>query len=131
MSNRTLSDIRQHIDQIDIQIHNLLMERAAVVDDIIELKKKSNHTNNGKIVAYHPAREALLLKNILERHQGNLPHSVIIELWRSLLSAFCNMQSSFVIGYIENQENDGDFIETSRFCQPDFLIIAVLDMMSV
>lgn len=106
MQQMTLTDIRHKIDAIDTQIHDLLMQRGALVDDIVTLKKQDAAQNSQKAVIYQPAREALLLKKILKNHKGNLPYSLIIELWRSLLSAFCGMQCDFSIAFFDPAHDD-------------------------
>ncbi|MFT6072106.1 MAG: chorismate mutase [Alphaproteobacteria bacterium] len=107
MDNTKLSDVRQKIDMIDTKIHDLLMQRAETVDDVIQAKKRETPTeSHADIEIYRPAREAEILKNLLKRHHGALPLCVIIGLWRSLLSAFCNMQADFSIAYFGSNESD-------------------------
>jgi chorismate mutase len=102
MDNLQLNNIRKKIDSIDIQIHELLMQRSEVVQEILDAKKLVSTKNP---VIYQPAREAVVLKNILSRHSGKIPHSVIIHLWRSLLSAFCNMQCDFSLIYYSSDNS--------------------------
>lgn len=104
MDNIELTKIRNKIDNIDCAIHDLLMQRAETVQEIIVAKQQDSQSNGNTIIAYRPAREAELLKNILTRHKGQLPHTTIIAIWRSLLSAFCALQSDFSIAYFGANE---------------------------
>jgi|GEM_PF-4232196 len=103
MSENSLDSIRQKIDAIDHKMHDLLMQRADIVQEIIAAKKESFNTDP---TIYRPAREAFVLKSLLSRHQGTLPHSVIIGMWRSLLSAFCAMQCDFSVTYFSYTETE-------------------------
>ncbi len=106
MDTVELTNIRNKIDKIDYEIHDLLMQRAETVQEII-LAKQNTDTPQGNLVsAYRPAREAELLKNILARHKGRLAHTTIIALWRTLLSAFCALQSDFSIAYFGSNEDE-------------------------
>lgn len=116
MPHSKLSDIRQKIDTIDAQIHRLLMDRADIVDDLVQIKTQEATENGLKPVTYHPAREALLLKNILQNHQGKMPFSAIIEIWRALISTFCGMQCDFSIAYF-----DKSFTNTPDYALRDLL----------
>jgi chorismate mutase / prephenate dehydratase len=104
MDNAKLTDIRNKIDTIDCKIHDLLMQRADNIQEIIAIKQQDNQSTQKIITAYRPAREAELLKNILARHKGLLPHATIIALWRSLLSAFCALQADFSVAYFGSNE---------------------------
>ena len=39
-SKPTLADLRVEIDRIDLQMHELLMERGRVIDQLIEIKTR-------------------------------------------------------------------------------------------
>jgi len=86
-----LASLRAEIDGIDDAIHDLLMRRAAVVQQVAAAKG----TNGG--VALRPGREAVILRRLLERHHGTLPRQAIVRIWRELLAATTAMQSMFVV----------------------------------
>lgn len=107
MDNTNITDIRNKIDKIDCAIHDLLMQRADIVQEIIAVKQQDNQLNNPKkSTIYRPAREAEILKNMLARHKGVLPHSAIIAMWRFLLSSFCALQTDFSIAYYGVSETE-------------------------
>jgi chorismate mutase-like protein len=91
-----LQNIRNKIDSIDNKIHDLLIERAAIVEQVVEEKKKSNETN---LVVYRPSREHEILVRIIQRHKGNLPEKSLINIWRNLISSYINMQAELTLNF--------------------------------
>src|SRR4029079_7181147 len=64
----TLADLRREIDRIDESMHRLLMERGEIIDTLIATKKTAESGS-----AFRPAREADMMKRLVERHKGLLP----------------------------------------------------------
>jgi len=95
-SKNPLKTIRKNIDRIDDKIHDLLIERAEVVEKVVEEKKKSKESN---IVVYRPAREHEILKRIIQRHKGNLPKNSLINIWRNLISSYIAMQAELTLSF--------------------------------
>lgn len=81
-----LDKIRQKIDDLDNQIHDLLMERAGLIRDVSIEKHKS------KRPIVHPAREARMIRRLLDRHTGILPQAAIVGIWRELVGAVSMLQ---------------------------------------
>ncbi|MGH8735515.1 MAG: chorismate mutase, partial [Burkholderiales bacterium] len=44
-----------------------------------------------------PAREALILRRLVARHQGKLPKAVIVRMWREMISALLQVEGPFVV----------------------------------
>ena len=44
-----------------------------------------------------PAREALILRRLVARHQGRLPKAVIVRMWREMISALLQVEGPFVV----------------------------------
>lgn len=86
----SLNDIRQRIDAIDDQIHDLIMRRAAMIGDVRRTKAVQS-------ASYRPAREAEILRRLVRRHQGPLPAQVLVRIWREMISASVRMQGDFGI----------------------------------
>jgi chorismate mutase / prephenate dehydratase len=78
--SQTLTQLRAQLDALDDQIHDLLMRRAAVVEDVA----RSGGKRGTKI---RPGREAIILRRLLERHAGALPPQAIIRFWREMFGA--------------------------------------------
>ncbi len=86
-----LDAIRQKIDALDNQIHDLLMERADLITSIADEKKK-----NG-IPIVQPAREARMIRRLMERHRGPLPEETIVRIWRELVGSVSLLQTGLSV----------------------------------
>jgi len=91
-----LQNIRNKIDSIDNKIHDLLIERAEIVEQIVKKKKKSNEA---KLIVYRPSREHEILIRIIQRHKGTLPEKSLINIWRNLISSYIVMQAKLTISF--------------------------------
>jgi chorismate mutase len=89
--SQTLTEIRKKIDQLDDQIHDLLMERAELIVGVIDEKKKNN------IPVVQPAREAIMIRRLLKRHRGPLPEATIVGIWRELVGAVSLLQTGLKV----------------------------------
>lgn len=80
-----LADMRAQIDKIDAVLHDLLRERAEIVDHVRKLKGKQH-------LYIRPGREAQMVRALTGRPQGKLPDGLIVRLWREMISAFTLME---------------------------------------
>jgi chorismate mutase/prephenate dehydratase len=87
----TLDDLRRQIDAIDDQLHDLIMQRTEVVEAIGKEKK------DGKVPAFRPGREAIILRRLVARHSGHFPAVALVRMWREMLAATVGMQASFAV----------------------------------
>jgi chorismate mutase len=87
-----LADIRREIDRIDEAMHLLLMERGAVIDRLVEVKRTSETGS-----AFRPAREAEMMRRLAARHTGHLPLATAEHLWRTIIATFTHVQSPFTL----------------------------------
>lgn len=76
-----LAELRAELDTLDDQIHDLLMKRAQVVENVA--------TQGGKIgVKIRPGREAIILRRLLARNQGSSwPAQSLVRIWREIIGA--------------------------------------------
>ncbi len=102
----TLESLRAKLDGIDDSIHDLLMTRALVVEEVGALGAKGR-------VALRPGREADIIRRLLRRHTGKLPRRVLPRLWRELFAATTAMQGPYVIAVCEVQPGSG-FVAAAR-----------------
>jgi chorismate mutase/prephenate dehydratase len=102
----TLAQLRGELDRIDDAIHDLLMRRARVVEQV------GAHGAKGR-VAIRPGREAHIVRRLLARHQGALPARLLVRLWRELFAATTSMQGSYVITVCEAAPGDS-FVQAAR-----------------
>lgn len=86
-----LDAIRQRIDALDNNVHDLLMERADLVMQISAEKKK-----NG-IQIVQPAREARMIRRLIARHRAPLPEETIVRIWRELVGSISLLQTGLSV----------------------------------
>lgn len=114
MSNNepSLSDLRRLMDQLDDQLHELLMKRFTLVSQVAEAKARETAVSGNRVCvgnaggAVRPGREAQVLRRLVAQHSGPLPPEVIVKIWRELVSAATHMQGSygvFVYGSVQQQ----------------------------
>jgi len=96
-----LGRLRARIDSIDEQLHALIRERATLVGDLRRAK-------TGQGTAQHPAREALILRRLAEKHDGTLPFGVVARIWRELIGSMTALQQDgFTIALTAGPLDDG------------------------
>lgn len=88
----TLADLRREIDRIDEGMHRLLMERGDIIDTLIATKKTAESGS-----AFRPAREADMMRRLVERHKGLLPLDTVESIWRVIISTFTYVQAPFSV----------------------------------
>ncbi|MGB5901367.1 MAG: chorismate mutase [Xanthobacteraceae bacterium] len=88
----SLQDLRQEIDSIDEQVHRLLMQRSDIIDRLISVKKTQEVGS-----AFRPAREADMMRRLVERHRGILPLDTVEGIWRVIIATFTYVQAPFSV----------------------------------
>src|SRR3954463_2943296 len=88
----SLAVLRQEIDAIDEQVHRLLMARGDIIDRLIQVKETQEVGS-----AFRPAREADMMRRLVERHRGILPIDTIESIWRVIISTFTYVQAPFSV----------------------------------
>src|SRR6516162_6944190 len=88
----SLADLRREIDRIDEAMHALLMERGEIIDRLIATK----HTQESGS-AFRPAREAEMMRRLVDRHTGILPLDTVESIWRVIISTFTYVQAPFSV----------------------------------
>jgi len=96
-----LDDLRREIDRIDDNLHDLLMERAQIVEKVAAVKGEEGLT------VIHPGREIAILRRLAGRHGGRLPIGVIARMWREMLSGTVFMQGPFSVAVYADGDNQG------------------------
>lgn len=90
----TLDEIRQHIDAIDTDIVRLLAERAELVHEVGNYKRR-----NG-LEIYAPEREEALLQRLLAKNAGRLPERSLRAIYREIMSAALALEEDLKIAYL-------------------------------
>jgi len=86
----SLAALRADIDRIDGEMHRLLMERGEIISRLIAVKRTSESGS-----AFRPAREAEMMRRLVERHQGILPLDTAESIWRVIIATFTFVQAPF------------------------------------
>ncbi len=105
----SLSDLRLEIDRIDEAMHRLLMERGETIDRLIAVKK-TQETGS----AFRPAREADMMRRLVQRHRGNLPLDTAESIWRVIISTFTYVQAPFAV-HADLSAGDALMRDSARF----------------
>lgn len=88
----SLEELRRRIDRVDDALHDLLIERSEIVLRIGRTKE-----DNGAPGFFRPAREAAILRRLVERHRGPLPKAALIGVWRQLMGAMLSLQEPLAV----------------------------------
>ena len=86
---KPLEEVRREIDEIDAALHDLIMRRTRVVEQVMAAK---GTTNTGNFI---PGREIKVLRGLMDRHEGAFPRHALIRMWREMISVFAAMQGPF------------------------------------
>jgi chorismate mutase len=105
----TLADLRREIDRIDEAMHRLLMERGDIIDTLIATKKTAESGS-----AFRPAREADMMKRLVERHRGILPLDTAESIWRVIIATFTYVQAPFSV-HADLSAGEAAMRDTARF----------------
>src|SRR5499427_1805438 len=88
----SLAELRKEIDTIDEGVHRLLMQRGDIIDRLIRVKQTQEVGS-----AFRPAREADMMRRLVERHRGILPLDTVESIWRVIISTFTYVQAPFSV----------------------------------
>jgi chorismate mutase len=87
-----LVELRAEIDRIDAGIHALLIERGEIIDRLIKVKRTQKTG-----AAFRPAREAEMMRRLVERHRGILPLDTVESIWRVIIATFTFVQAPYAV----------------------------------
>jgi len=104
-----LDDLRKEIDRIDEAMHQLLIERSEIIDRLIEIKG-GQETGS----AFRPAREAAMMRRLVQRHRGLLPLDTAESIWRVIISTFTYVQAPFSV-HADLSAGDALMRDSARF----------------
>ena len=98
--------LRTELDRLDNALHDLVMQRAAVVERVGRLDAKGP-------VKLRPGREAAIIRRLLSRHTGPFPPVRLVQVWRELISGMTAIQGPFVLAVCAPDAASG-FISAAR-----------------
>lgn len=92
-----LDDLRTAIDEIDTALHDLIMRRAAIVENIAAAKGEQAASG------MRPGREAEILRRLAARHDGPFPRGSLVRVWREIISAVTAMQGPYSVAVFDDE----------------------------
>ena len=104
-----LQELRREIDAIDEQVHSLLMQRGDIIDRLIAVKQTQEVGS-----AFRPAREADMMRRLVQRHRGILPLDTVESIWRVIISTFTYVQAPFSV-HADLSAGDSAMRDSARF----------------
>ena len=81
MEKQSLSNLREQVDQLNLQILDLLSKRGELVQEIGFIKAEKG------METFSPLREAEMFEKILDNNKGPYTHSVIKKLFKQIFEA--------------------------------------------
>ncbi len=94
-----LTVLQQEIDQIDTQIHDLLMDRSRIAAEIAASERNL-------ALPIRPAREAALLRRLIDRHRGHLPLITVFRIWREMVVGCAVQRQPITVAVSIEDAND-------------------------
>src|ERR1700749_1136162 len=105
----SLGGLRKDIDRIDETMHRLLMERGEIIDRLISVKGTQESGS-----AFRPAREADMMRRLVQRHRGILPIDTAESIWRVIIATFTHVQAPFQV-HADLSGGDAMMRDSARF----------------
>jgi len=90
----SLEELRNQINELDLQLVKLLNERARIVVEIGKLKNEAGEP------VYAPDREKEVLATITKANKGPLPDRCLTAIWRELMSGSFALERPLRIAYL-------------------------------
>jgi len=98
-----LDDLRRQIDIIDNELHQKIVERIALIDQVAKAKQKMG----GNTHAMRPNREASMARALADRHEGQLQTASVIRIWRELINGATALQGPFSVAVCAPERSVG------------------------
>lgn len=91
-----LQIVRSRIDELDIQIQQLITERAKCAEQVAFIKRSAGETSD----FYRPEREAQVISEVCRRNEGPLPDDHVSKIFREIMSACLALQMPLKIAFL-------------------------------
>lgn len=105
----SLAELRREIDRIDAAMHALLIERGEIIDRLIRAKRTQESGS-----AFRPAREAEMMRRLVERHRGILPLDTAESIWRVIIATFTYIQAPYAL-HADLSSGESAMRDSARF----------------
>ena len=99
-----LEALREHIDQLDDQIHDLIMQRWTIVSDINRQKSQQKpQAEIATLLPIRPEREASMYRRLAARHKGPFELSALFRMWQEMIACYTQLQAPFEVAVVANE----------------------------
>src|SRR5436853_7883632 len=105
----SLDVLRKEIDTIDEQVHRLLMARGDIIDRLMQVKQTQEVGS-----AFRPAREADMMRRLVQRHRGILPLDTVESIWRVIIATFTYVQAPYCV-HADLSSGESAIRDSARF----------------
>ncbi|MGI9284191.1 MAG: prephenate dehydratase [Pseudomonadales bacterium] len=86
-----LKKLREAIDRIDVQLQDLISQRAQCAQQVAKVKLQERveaaSDSDANVTFYRPEREAQVLGRVIERNKGPLADNRVAHIFREIMSA--------------------------------------------
>jgi chorismate mutase/prephenate dehydratase len=107
----SLSDLRRHLDAIDLEIVAAINRRAELAQQIGKLKQSAAQT------VFDPQREEEVLKNVVADNSGPLSNAAVRAVFRELISGTRAVQTQLRVAYLGPEFTFSHLAAIERFGQ--------------
>jgi len=98
IETQKLGELRDRIDAIDADIGRLISERATCAQEVADVKKAANPSED--VLYYRPEREAQVLRKAMERNRGPLDDEEMARLFREIMSACLALEKPIKVAFL-------------------------------
>lgn len=109
-----LSDLRNNIDAIDIEIVRLLNERASLAKKVAEAK--------GDAPKFAPAREEQVIANVLKANTGPFTDASLVAIYREIIACTLSLEQPMRVSYLGPAGTYSEEAARKRFGVPAELV---------
>jgi 3-deoxy-7-phosphoheptulonate synthase / chorismate mutase len=86
MSNKQLNELREQLDQLNLDLLSLINQRGRLVQQIGEVKERQGMNR------FDPVRERAMLNKLLDHHDGPFEYSTIEHLFKEIFKMALELQ---------------------------------------
>ena len=109
--DQKLALLREEIDAVDLQILNLVSQRASCAQRVAEAKQAYSESAQ-PAVFYRPEREAQVLRQIMARNPGPLEDEEVARIFRQIMSSCLALEQPMHIAFLGPE---GTFTQAAAF----------------
>ena len=87
--DESIDALRRDIDRLDDALHDLLMRRAELAEQIGAAKRRDGAPRS----FMRAGREARIMRHLLSRHEGAFPQLAMLRIWREIISGTLSIEA--------------------------------------